>query len=235
MTTAGYWMSSRRTRINRHSVVNAALLVVDNVGLDGLTIRGVARVVGVPAMSLYSHFAKKEDLLDLMYGEISRRLYPGPEHTSWEGALGAFCHKIREVVLAHPGWVPLMSRPAPVLSLPGRERLLKLMTTAGIPAERAMATLSSAGLLALGLSIAELSFRDRDGVSGFTKRFENLQAQVTNPDFAGENPITSSALSHSRGLDLGTNFSSTVETFITGLALQLTSSQPAQAPLMTLG
>jgi AcrR family transcriptional regulator len=222
-------MSNRRPKVGRQSVVNAALLVVDNVGLDGLTIRGVASVAGVPAMSLYSHFAKKEDLLDLMYAEISQRLYPGPEHTSWEGALGAFCHKIREVVLAHPGWVPLMSRPAPVLSLPGRERLLGLMTIAGVPAERAMATLSSAGLLALGLSIAELSFRDRDGVSGFTKRFENLQAHATNPDFADENPVTRAALSHSRGLDLGANFSSTVETFLAGLVLQLTSSQPGRA------
>jgi AcrR family transcriptional regulator len=228
-------VSRPRTKLNRYSVVNAALLVVDELGLDGLTIRRVARVAGASPMSLYSHFAKKEDLLDLMYAEISGRLYPGPEHTCWEGALSAFCHKIREVVLAHPGWVPLMSRPAPVLSLPGRERLLGLMTTAGIPAGRAMATLSSAGLLALGLAIAELSFRDRDGVSGFAKRFENLKAQATNPDFADKNPITRAALSQARGLDLGANFSSTVETFLTGLAFQLTPSQPAQASLTILG
>lgn len=228
-------MSNRRTRINRYSVVNAALLVVDDVGLEGLTIRGVARVAGASPMSLYSHFAKKEDLLDLMYAEISQRLYPGPEHTSWKEALTAFCHKIREVVLAHPRWVPLMSRPAPVLSLPGRERLLGLMTTTGIPAARALSILSSAGLLALGLAIAELSFRDRDGVSGFAKRFENLQAQATNPAFSDENPITRAALSHSRGLDLGANFSSTVETFIVGLTFQLTSSQPTSDLSIKLG
>ena len=55
------------------AVVDAALKVVDEVGVDGLTIRAVAGLVGAPPMSLYTHFDNKEGLLDFMNAEISRR------------------------------------------------------------------------------------------------------------------------------------------------------------------
>lgn len=211
-------MSKRRVlKTNRSTIVNAALEIVDQVGVDGLTIRAVAALAGTPPMSLYSHFAKKEQLLDLLYEEISSRLYPGAEHAAWPSALSEFCHNIRESLLVHPHWAPLLSRRAPVLLVPRRERLLTLMTTAGISAEAALSTLSSAGLLALGLTTLELSYRDPDGVSPFAKRYDNLRALREDSGFAIENPITRVALTRLPTLDLGQNFSSTVRAFIAGL------------------
>jgi AcrR family transcriptional regulator len=210
----------RQLKITREQVVAAALRVADETGLDGLTIRAVASEAHTPPMSLYSHFAKKEELLDLMYEQVCQQIYPGPEYDSWQAALTRFCHNLREMLLAHPEWVPLLSRPAPVLSLPGRERLLELMTRAGLPAEQSMSMLSSAGMFGLGLVMVELSCREGDAVSGLAKRYENLRASSEDADFAEKNPITRLALKQAPSLDLSENYRSMVDAFVAGLDLR---------------
>jgi AcrR family transcriptional regulator len=214
-------MSGQRAlKTSREQVVTAALRVLDESGLEGLTIRGVAAAAGASPMSLYTHFSKKEQLLDLMYEQISRLVYPGPEHPDWQSALKAFCHSIRRLLLQHPEWIPLMSRPAPVVALPHRERLLSLMTSTGLTAEQSLSLLSSAGLFALGFTLVELSSRDEQGVSGLIKRYENLRACSEGDAFAEQNPVTRQALSSTPTLDLSEKFSTMVDAFVAGLQLQ---------------
>jgi TetR/AcrR family tetracycline transcriptional repressor len=156
-------------------VVDAALSVVDQVGVDGLTIRAVAAVVGAPPMSLYSHFANKERLLDLMYAEVAGRLYADVEQATWQAALSALCHQVRGVLLEHPNWLPLLTRPALPLAVPLRERVLRLLTAAGLAPEEALASMTNASLISIGLVMVELAFRDAGGGSRLVTRFERLQ------------------------------------------------------------
>ncbi|HVY29516.1 MAG TPA: TetR family transcriptional regulator [Polyangiaceae bacterium] len=214
----------KQLKTTREQVVAAALRVADETGIEGLTIRAVASEARTPPMSLYSHFGKKEDLLDLMYEQICQQIYPGPEHETWQAALTRFCHNLREVLLAHPAWVPLLSRPAPVLALPGRERILQLMTRDGLPAEQSMSMLSSAGMFGLGLVMVELSCRNGDVVSGLAKRYENLRASSDDADFAAKNPITRLALKQAPTLDLSENYRIMVDAFVAGLDLRARSA-----------
>ncbi len=59
-------VNEARTRepLTRDRVVEAALRIMDEEGLDAVSMRRVAREVGVEAMSLYHHVEDKEDLLD---------------------------------------------------------------------------------------------------------------------------------------------------------------------------
>src|ERR1700753_1666688 len=91
-----------RGTITQDAVTDAALVILDRSGVDGLTIRAVARQVGAPPMSLYSHFENKEQLLDLMYAEIVRRMYPDQGHGTWQSELFALCQHIRALLLEHP-------------------------------------------------------------------------------------------------------------------------------------
>jgi TetR/AcrR family tetracycline transcriptional repressor len=50
----------------RESVVRVALTLLDEVGLDGLTVRRLAERLGVQNPALYRHFKNKQDLLDAM-------------------------------------------------------------------------------------------------------------------------------------------------------------------------
>lgn len=151
--------SPRRT--TREAIVAAALALLDEVGIDGLTMRKLARAVGVPPMSLYLHFPSKEKLLDLMYQEIASRLYADlNDESPWQSGLGVLCQRTRTMFLAHPEWVRLLTRPAVPAAVPLRERLLEQMLAAGIPAKDALGCIVSANFVALGLALGQLAFRD---------------------------------------------------------------------------
>ena len=153
--------SARRPRgaTRQSDVVGAALAVADQAGIDRLTIRAVARVAKVPTMSLYSHFASKSELLDLMYGELVLRLFVDEPHATWQAGLLAACARIREVLLAHPRWVPLLSRPAPPIAVPWRERVLGLMVADGFTPESAFAAISECGARGRGPDLARALVR----------------------------------------------------------------------------
>lgn len=54
------------SKLNREAVIAAALDLLDEVGLDAISTRQLAKRLGVEQPSLYWHFRKKEDLLAAM-------------------------------------------------------------------------------------------------------------------------------------------------------------------------
>ena len=203
--------------MDRECVVNAALSIVDSVGLKGVTIRAVAQAAGAPPMSLYTHFASKDELLDLMQAEVFRRLYGDRGQPSWQAELAAQCQQLRQMLLEHPRWLPLLSRPAAATSMPQRERLLKLFDDAGVPLQLAAAAIPSAILMSIGWVQAEVAFRDPDGRSSMTTRFERLKTYVEELPTSAEHPLTRAMFVKVPHLDLGDSFTFAVRTFIAGL------------------
>ena len=61
-------------KLTPEAIASAAVDLADREGIEGLTMRSLARHLGVEAMSLYHHFVGKDALLDAMvdrvYGEI---------------------------------------------------------------------------------------------------------------------------------------------------------------------
>ena len=66
--------AKRRTPLSRERVLRAAIALADERGATELTMRKLAKELGVEAMSLYNHVANKDDLLDgmidLVFSEI---------------------------------------------------------------------------------------------------------------------------------------------------------------------
>lgn len=56
--------------LSRERVARAAMQLVDEAGFDQLTLRGLARRLGISAPSLYEHVASKDDLIDLVVAQI---------------------------------------------------------------------------------------------------------------------------------------------------------------------
>lgn len=167
-------------------------------------------------MSLYSHFANKEELLDLMYAEVALRLYADSEHDTWQAALEALCHQIRGVLLDHPRWLPLLSRPAFATVVPLRERIVRLMSVAFTP-EDALSSVTNAALMALGLTTVELTFREPGGASALARRFERLREMTSDAGATEAYPVTQTAFSRMRQLDMSQNFADCVSMFVRGL------------------
>ncbi len=95
-------------------VVDAALEIADQQGLDAVTVRAVAAAVGVSAMSVYTYVPGKAELLDLMVDACYLRMQRVPwGRERWRRRLTTVAEHNRELLDAHP-WlteVAALSRP----------------------------------------------------------------------------------------------------------------------------
>jgi AcrR family transcriptional regulator len=91
--------------LTRADVVQAGLDVLDELGLDGLTVRSVATRLGVKPPALYWHVHSKQDLFDEMATEVWRRvnaeLTELPVDLPWQQAMTDFALITRRALLAH--------------------------------------------------------------------------------------------------------------------------------------
>ncbi len=102
----------------RPALVSAALDLLERDGAEALTLRGLARAVGVSAMAPYHHFANRADLLVAVAAEGFRRLQSQKIqalHASGGdpvAALVAGTASYVEFVADHPHLYRLMKGPA---------------------------------------------------------------------------------------------------------------------------
>src|SRR3954454_19002431 len=95
-----------RQPLDRAQIVRAALALLDEVGLDGLTMRHLAEKLGVQAASLYRHVRDKEEMLVLLADEITDELpmieMPvAGDGRDWKHALVDMAYRYRKVLLSH--------------------------------------------------------------------------------------------------------------------------------------
>ena len=98
----------RREPLSRERIVRAALQIMDQEGLEAVTMRRIGRELGVEAMSLYNHVRDKEDILDGVCEEVLAE-FRLPESRDWGEAVRLGAHEYRRLLLAHPTVITLMS------------------------------------------------------------------------------------------------------------------------------
>lgn len=132
-------MAQNRRPLSRELVLTTALEVLDDVGLDGLSLRRIAERLGVDPMTLYRYAASKDELLDALTGMLYAEVEVDPTGDP-RAALHATAASFRSAVLRHPHVMPLLAvRPLSVpLSRRPREALALVEDT--------LAMLEAAGL-----------------------------------------------------------------------------------------
>jgi AcrR family transcriptional regulator len=100
--------------LSRERVCREALALVDDEGLDALSMRRLGARLGVEAMSLYRHVRDKADLLDALHvavlGDIAPVAHDGPEGApAWRVMLGGMARGLRATLLRHPHVVALFA------------------------------------------------------------------------------------------------------------------------------
>ncbi|GAA4232895.1 hypothetical protein GCM10022254_34030 [Actinomadura meridiana] len=90
--------------LQRHEVVDAALQLLDRDGLEGVTLRRLAKELEVQAMSLYWYVRNKQDLLDEMANAILGVQFDDhPERRAdqpWQDWLTDSAHALRDALLS---------------------------------------------------------------------------------------------------------------------------------------
>ncbi|RVX37826.1 TetR family transcriptional regulator [Nonomuraea polychroma] len=96
---------------SREEIVAAAIELLDQEGLDGLSMRKLGAKLGAGATSLYWYVAHKDELLELVYDEVwGEMTMPEPEEVGWRAAATALAYSMRHVMLRHPWSADLLGR-----------------------------------------------------------------------------------------------------------------------------
>ncbi|MBI4934594.1 MAG: TetR/AcrR family transcriptional regulator [Actinobacteria bacterium] len=121
-------------------IVGAALELIDAEGLDGLTMRRLAGVLGCEAMSLYKHVADKATLLTMVIDEVMADFRAPDTSDRWDDRLRAVAGEVRRLALAHPHLFPLVAvqLPASSVSMAPVEALLGALSAAGLDDDNLM-------------------------------------------------------------------------------------------------
>ena len=118
-------------------VLRAAIDLADRGGLESLTMRKLARELGVEVMSLYYYVARKDDLLDGIVDLVVSEIEAPADGADWKEAIRRSTISAHEILQRHPWACGLWMSPA--RGRAGRMRymnsMLGLLRRAGFSAE----------------------------------------------------------------------------------------------------
>jgi AcrR family transcriptional regulator len=145
----------------RRRILDAALAIADEQGLDAVTMRAVAARVGVTAMALYPHVGSKEDLLDGLVGRLLAELSLPDPAKPWPDRLREIARSARDTAHRHPAVMPLLfARPAVT---PDAVRVVdafyQALLDAGVPDREVARVERLVSTFVLGYVISETSGR----------------------------------------------------------------------------
>jgi TetR/AcrR family tetracycline transcriptional repressor len=146
--------------LDRSILISAALKILDEVGLEGLTLRRLASDLGVQAPALYWHFKSKQELLDEMatrvFLEGTRKLQVKPG-LSWKKWMIRYGKGLRQILLSHRDGARMISgtRITDVSLYDSMENSLQFLAREGFSLRRSMLVMSTIYSYVIGFVIEE--------------------------------------------------------------------------------
>lgn len=95
---------------HRSDVVERAIGVLDETGLDALSMRRIAADLGVQVGALYHHFDNKAALLAAVADEILRRGHRPAEIVAWDAEVHLLCVGLRDAMRRHRDGAALIAQ-----------------------------------------------------------------------------------------------------------------------------
>lgn len=184
-----------REPLSKDRIVAAAIAHADEHGLDELSMRKLAGVLGVGAMSLYNHVANKDELLTAMIEVVIAKMDPpleaaaGCDAATWRATMRAAAISSHDAYLEHPWAVAtaMTARPGPV-RLRHVESTLAAFANSGLAPDPAHHAYHAYEVHISGFTLSQLAFRYdaaelKAAARGFLKtvdhdEFPNLVAHV---------------------------------------------------------
>lgn len=105
---------ANKAPLNLNRTLQVALVIADDDGLEAVTMRRLARELGVEAASLYHHVNGKSQILDGLVDLVAAEIEHPVPSTDWRAAISERAYNTRAVLRRHPWAVSLMaSRTSP--------------------------------------------------------------------------------------------------------------------------
>lgn len=216
----------RRERLNRDRVLQAAVSLADEGGVDALSMRKLAEQLGVVPMALYKHVTDKDELLDgmvdLVFAEVEV-----PSGVGWRTAMRARAISMREALRRHPWAVGRMESgtPGPANLRHHNAVLACLRSEAGFPFRMAVHAYSLLDSYSYGFALQEKNLAG-DIPAEARRRRDTVTA--ADPDLAAEHPYLMELVEElgRSGYDYGQEYEFGLDVVLDGIE-RLREHQPA--------
>lgn len=172
-----------RVPLSRERVFRGAIAIADAAGIGALTMRSLARELGVKPMSLYHHVANKEEILDGIIDVVFNEIELPPADAGWRSAIRQRAISARRVLARHPWATPLVesrTNPGPA-TLRQHDSVIGTFRRAGFSIQMTAHAFSLLDSYVYGFAIQEagLPFTGPDAAADVT---ESILAQFLPSD-----------------------------------------------------
>jgi AcrR family transcriptional regulator len=122
--------------LSKERVLRAALALADTEGIEALSMRRLAKDLGVEAMSLYNHVANKDEILDGIIDLVAGEFELPADTGDWQAAMRRHLISAREVLLRHRWATALwMRQGGGTARMRNSDWMLRTLREAGFPKE----------------------------------------------------------------------------------------------------
>ena len=177
--------------LDRETVVQAALRSIDRHGAQGMTMRRLAKDLGVEAMSMYRYVSGREDLLEAVVAQLLAEVRNPDEQLrrTWQGYLQGLAHSVRRIAVEHPAAFPLVATRHPAApwlrprlrSLEIVDEFLTTLSGFGFSDEQVVGAYRSFSSFLLGQLLLEAAVNGAD-TSPVEEPVDEGDAQIPNRD-----------------------------------------------------
>ena len=175
--------------LTKAAIVQAALDLLDEAGMDGLTVRALAARLGVQAPALYWHVRNKRDLLDEMGTRIWRQIGDVMAALAadlpWRAVMATYAETVRRELLGHRDGAKAFS--GTTLTDPAvmrrQEITLENLVRQGFTLENAVRGLLLLNNFTIGFCVEEQAVRQL-AESGDERACLARRAELIGPDVA---------------------------------------------------
>ena len=207
--------SKHRERLTRDRVIETALALMDDEGLEAVTMRRVGRELGVEAMSLYNHVEDKEDLLDGICEHVmSGFRFPEPSD-DWAENVRRGARAWRDLLKQHPNVTQLFAERHGAVQTAGSllpmEYALRILRSSGLTArESVLAFQAFGGYIEGSVMMTSSKMPGHHHETAIEKAFSHADAVRTLPTLA-------EALPHFANCDEDEQFEFGLDLMVEGL------------------
>jgi AcrR family transcriptional regulator len=155
----------RPPKTSREEIAAAGLRLAASEGLEAVTIRRLAKEMGLAPMTLYAYAETKDEIVDLMIQTaLGSFAFERDPDAGWEAQLYDAFSGLYETMRAHPVTVDLVTAPHAIATPYAdaiREQLLEVMDSAGLPRQQAVYIFETLGAYIVGVVTVEAAREGR--------------------------------------------------------------------------
>jgi AcrR family transcriptional regulator len=214
---------TRRTVFSVDVIVAAAINVLDESGVGGLSMRRVAERLGTGPASLYAHVSSKDELLELMFDELVGQVHlVDPDPTRWREQAHQMLRELRDILVAHrdAALAGLGRIPTSPKTLVATEALVAVLRAGGL-SDRAVALGLDQLILYVSACAFETGIRANSGLTDAQAATYFAEVHAFYGALPAEQfPVLASIAPEMTGHDADERFAFGIDVLIAGLEAQ---------------